>query len=145
MNIQDFLDRFNSLKDLDKVTVTCDHPCHPDDINKERTISKQAAKRNILKNGGECFICRDCYMKFNNPMNKTDENRQTKDIIIVECPTCLKVREMKKECYYGPMSEPYFQICGSCAQAGKVITEEQKEKIRNTLKTRYEKITSKEN
>lgn len=132
MQIEEFLNKYKHLKDIDKVEITCDNPkC----INPTRTLSKQAAKRNIMKNAGKEFICRDCLMKFNNPGNKDKnlERRQTDEIILVKCPSCEKVRDMKKKCYYGLMQEPYIQLCGTCVQSGKTISEEQKSKISKSL------------
>ena len=134
MNIDQFRAKYAQFKDADKIEITCDHPKH---IGASVVIGKQPAKRNILKNNGEGFICRDCYMKHNNPMNSVNENRQTEEVIDVYCP-CQEhkgdpCRQMKKNCYYGSMQEPFLQLCGSCVQRGKEINEEQREKIRLAL------------
>jgi hypothetical protein len=134
MNIEKFKVKYASFKDVDKIEIACDHPQH---IGSLISIGKQPAKRNILKNNGEKFICRDCYMKHSNPMNNLGENRQTLDIIDVYCPhpehDGEPCRQMKKRNYYGSLQEPYLQICGSCVQKGKEISEEQREKIRLSL------------
>lgn len=136
MDIESFKEKYSHLRDVDKVDVDglCGHPKHK---NTGKQIGKGPAKRNILKHGGAEFICRDCLMKYDNPMNHVGECRQTEDAITVFCP-CPEhqgdpAREMKKACYYGEMKEPYLQMCGSCAQRGKEISEEQREKIRKTL------------
>ena len=133
MNIEEFKSKYAAYKVADKIQITCDDPRHnPSD--EVITIGKQPAKRNILKNGSTQFICRQCCMKYNNPMNQDGESRQTNEVILVYCPcpehTGEPVREMKKSCYYGKMEEPYLQTCGSCVQKGKEISEEQREKIR---------------
>jgi len=134
MNLEQFDEKFGHLKDVDKIEVDplCDHPQH---TNKQKTIGRGAARRNILKHGGKEFICRDCDMKYNNPMNKAGQGRrQSDEEISVQCPDCQKTRKMKSACYYGEMKEPYLQVCGTCAQKGKEISEEQREKIRSKLK-----------
>ena len=139
MNILEFKEKYKNYKDVDKIEITCDHPQHEpkDELIK---IGKQPAKRNILKNDGKMFICRDCFMKYNNPMNRVGQSRQTDEIISVYCPhedhKGDKNRQMKKSCYQGPNKEPYVQTCKSCAQTGKVITKEQKELISKKLKGR---------
>jgi hypothetical protein len=73
-------------------------------------------------------------------MNHIGDKRQTDEIISVICPHPLHSgdvsRDMKKNCYYGSLQEPYLQMCGSCAQYGKIISEEQKEAISKTLSGR---------
>ena len=136
MNIEQFKIKYAGFKDADKIEITCDHPQHPS--GQLIIIGKQPAKRNILKNNGEGFICRECYMHYNNPMNQVGESRQTNEIIDVYCPhpehDGEPCRQMKKNCYYGSMQEPFLQLCGSCVQRGKEIGEEQREKIRLALK-----------
>jgi hypothetical protein len=136
MDIKQFNIKYSGFKDADKININCDHPQHNP---KEEiiTIGKQPAKRNILKNNGKEFICRKCCMVHKNPMNSTQENRQTDEIIDVVCP-CPDhkgdpVRQMKKKNYYGSLEKPYLQSCGSCVQLNKIISEEQKEKIRLSL------------
>lgn len=136
MNIEEFNKEYSVFKDADKINIRCDHPLHEP---KEEiiTIGKQPAKRNILKNNGKEFICRKCYMIHKNPMNNTQENRQTDEVIDVICP-CSEhkgepIRQMKKKNYYGSLEKPYLQLCGSCVQLNKKISEEQKEKIRLSL------------
>lgn len=136
VNIQEFTETFKDLKDLDKVGVNCDHPDHVG--NREMFLSKQAAKRNILKNNGQEFICRNCCMSFRNPMNQKSPSRQTEEIIQVVCdhPDHVgdRMREMKKCNYYGSVeTQPYVQICKRCAQLGKQISKEQRKKISETL------------
>lgn len=136
MDINTFQQTYSNYKDADKIQIKCDHPKHtPKD--QIITIGKQPAKRNILKHDGKEFICRECCMTYNNPMNSKSENRQTDEIIPVFCPHPEHKgdpsREMKKKNYYGVMQQPYLQVCGSCAQLHKVISEEQKEKIRIAL------------
>ncbi len=134
MNIEEFKEKYAKFKDVDKIQIKCDHPQH---TSGDVTISKQPARRNILKNNNEQFICRECFMHHNNPMNNKGEKRQTDEIISVLCPHPLHngdvSRDMKKTSYYGSMEKPYLQICGSCAQYGKIISEEQKEAISKTL------------
>lgn len=137
MNINQFKDKYASYRDADKIEITCDDPRH-EPLGEIIVIGKQPAKRNILKNGGEKFVCRQCYMKYNNPMNQEGDSRQTDELIDVFCP-CEdhqgdSSRKMKKSCYYGTMAEPYLQMCGSCSQRGKEIGEEQREKIRLAMK-----------
>lgn len=136
MNIEGFNEQYCTLRDVDKIEV--DALCDCQDHKKlSKIIGKGAAKRNILKHGGKEFICRECDMKFNNPMNKVGQNRQTNEEIEVICNhpehQGEKTRKIKKSCYYGEMIEPYSQICKSCAQLGKIIPEDQKEKIRLKL------------
>jgi hypothetical protein len=137
MNIENFKQTYVSLRDVDLVAVDslCDHPGH---VPCDKQIAKGPAKRNILKHGGKEFICRECHMKYDNPMNHVGEGRQTDEEIIVCCPhpdhDGDPTRIMKKACFYGTMQEPYLQTCKRCAQLGKEIPEEQREKIRHTLK-----------
>lgn len=137
MNIDQFKNKYAAFKDADKIEITCDHPSHQPQ-GEIIVIGKQPAKRNILKNDGKTFICRQCFMKYNNPMNHLGESRQTEEIIVVYCPHPEHqgdpAREMKKRNYYGSMQEPYLQTCGSCVQLGKEISEEQRDKIRLALK-----------
>ena len=140
MNIDQFNEQFGHLKDVDQIPVDplCDHPQH---ISVgEKTIGRGASRRNILKNGGKEFICRTCYMKHCNPMNKKGPNRQTDEEIVVICPHPEhdgdRKRAMKMSCYYGEMKKPYKQMCKSCAQLDKVISEEQKKAISQQLKGR---------
>lgn len=137
MNIDQFKKTFQHLRDVDplEVDALCDHPNH---VKLGKPIAKGPAKRNILKHGGEKFICRECHMKYDNPMNHVGEGRQTDEEIVVYCPhpdhEGDPARVMKKACYFGTMEEPYLQTCKSCAQLGKEIPEEQREKIRQALK-----------
>lgn len=133
MNIEQFDELYKNYKSSDKITIHCDHPnCS----NPTKILGKQPARRNILKNGGSIFICRDCFMKYNNPMNRVGQSRQTEEEIKVLCPQCNKIRQMKKCCYYGLIKEPYHQICGTCAQRGKEISNQQKEAISKKLSGR---------
>ena len=140
MNINQFNEQVGHLKDVDQIPVDplCDHSEHVS--IPEKTIGRGAARRNILKNGGKRFICRECYMKHCNPMNKMGPNRQTDEEIVVICHHLEhegdRKRKMKMSHYYGEMKEPYEQTCGSCAQRGKVISEEQKKAISKTLEGR---------
>jgi hypothetical protein len=134
MNIDEFSQNYSAFKDAEKIQIKCDCDAHK--IAEEIiTIGKQPAKRNIQKNGK--FICRECSMHYYNPMTKKGENRQTNEIINVVCPDvnhsgdCM--RQMKKSGYFGLLTEPYTQICGSCVQRGKVVSEEQKAKISEKL------------
>ena len=135
MNIEQFKTEYAEFKDVDKIQIACDHPQHPS--GQLIIIGKQPAKRNILKNNGQSFICRVCYMHYSNPMNQMGESRQTNEIINVYCPSPdhegEPCRQMKKSCYYGSMQEPFLQLCGSCVQRGKEVGEEQREKIRLAL------------
>ena len=136
MNIEQFKEKYKQFKDIDKIEITCDHQLHKP---KEEiiTIGKQPAKRNISKNNGENFICRDCFMKHNNPVHRIGQSRQTNETISVVCPheshTGDRSRQIKRSGYYGVNQEPYTQVCGSCVQLNKEISEEQKEKIRLAL------------
>jgi len=136
MNIDEFKLKYAAFKDINKIEITCDHPQHQPK-GEIITIGKQPARRNILKNNGDGFICRECYMHYNNPMNHVGEKRQTDEIVSVICPHQLHEgdvsRDMKKNCYYGSLQEPYLQVCGSCSQYGKIISEEQKKAISKTL------------
>ncbi|MEI7485953.1 MAG: TnsA endonuclease N-terminal domain-containing protein [Chryseobacterium sp.] len=136
MNIEEFKTKYAAFKDTDKIQIQCDHHNHIP-FGEIITIGKQPAKRNILKSGSKEFICRQCFMKYNNPVNKIGEKRQDDSIIEVFCP-CQEhngepSRQMKKSCYYGSMEPPYLQICGSCVQKGREISDEQKERIRLSL------------
>jgi hypothetical protein len=136
MNINQFKEQYASFKDAEKIEITCDHLDHKPN-GEVIIIGKQPAKRNILKNGGEQFICRKCFMKYDNPMNRVGQSRQTDENIEIYCP-CPEhsgepSRIMKKSCYYGKMEKPYLQTCGTCSQLGKEISEEQREKIRLAL------------
>lgn len=137
MNLEQFTENFKNLRNVDQVEVDllCAHPLH---LKEEIKIAKGPAKRNFLKHGGIKFICRICEMKYNNPTKRESENRQTNEEILVACQhpehKGERSRLMKKSCYYGELKEPYSQTCKSCAQIGKIITEDQKEKISNTLK-----------
>lgn len=136
MNIEQFNETYAAFRDVDKIEIVCDHPQHKP-TGEIIVIGKQPAKRNILKNESKAFICRQCFMKYNNPMNRVGESRQTDEVIQVFCPhpehAGDHAREMKKTSYYGVMAEPYLQVCGSCAQKGKTVSEEQREKIRISL------------
>ncbi len=141
MNMAEFIQRYASFKDADQIQIECDDPMHEKN-NKVETkivhIGKQPAKRNIMKNNGEKFICRQCVLRSDeNPMRKTSPNRQTNEIIQVYCKhpehegdPC---RQIKKSAYFGKMEEPYVQNCKSCMQKGKEVSQEQREKIRSKL------------
>lgn len=137
MNLEQFIENFKTIRDIDQIEVDllCDHTLH---LKAGIKIAKGPAKRNILKHGKKEFICRACEMKYNNPTNKKGENRQTNEEILVICPypehQGERSRVMKKSCYYGELKEPYLQICKSCAQSRKIISEDQKEKISQSLK-----------
>lgn len=134
MNIEEFRRVFPGGNDNDLITVRrCDHPrC----AGLDGPIKRVSVRRNILKHGGEKFICRTCFMRYDNPMKRVGQSRQTDELIDVVCPECERVRPMQKACYYGAMREPYLQTCGGCAQQGKVIPAEQREKISQALKGR---------
>jgi hypothetical protein len=132
MNLQEFNINFGNLKDKDLININCDFSEHVGDRNK--TMPKVSAKRNILKNNSSEFICRDCTMKHKNPMNnKGAVKRQTDEEILVICPDDRhqgdKSRKMKMSGYFGKLEQPYVQTCKSCAQLDKIISEEQKNKI----------------
>ena len=129
MNLQEFDEKYVKFKSAEKITINCDNPNCEDPV---KTIGKQPARRNIQKNGGKQFVCRDCFMKYNNPMNRVGQSRQTDEEVEVACPKCKRIRTMKKSCYYGDMDH-YEQVCGTCAQKGKVISEAQKEAISQKL------------
>lgn len=131
MNIEEFHEAYKGIKDAEKIEIECNHPDHEGE--RKRVLGKQPAKRNILKNGGTQFVCRECCMKYNNPMTHVGSRRQSDELIEVECPDCHNKREMKSACYFGSMDKPYKQQCGSCWQKGKVISEEQRQKISDKL------------
>lgn len=136
MNFEQFTDTFKNLRDVDSIEVDllCNHPLH----NKEKIkIAKGPAKRNFLKHGGREFICRMCEMKYNNPSTRNTEINNNDEILVICNHSEHKGergRLMKKSCYYGELKKPYYQTCKSCAQIGKIITEDQKEKISQSLK-----------
>jgi hypothetical protein len=136
MNIHEFNQKYASFKDADKIQITCDCPNHKI-IGEIISIGKQPAKRNIMKNNGEQFICRDCSMRYNNPMNKIGSGRQSNEIIKVYCSHPKhegdRYREIKMSAYFGKLEEPYTQNCKSCVQRDKEISQEQREKIRAKL------------
>jgi hypothetical protein len=132
MNLEQFDIKYANFKGADKITIECDYPEHRGD--RKREIGKTAARRNIQKRNSKDFMCRDCCMEFDNSTFKKGQGRQNNEVINVICPTCSIRREMKKSCYYGSMKQPYKQVCNSCAQLGKKISEEQKEKTSNKLK-----------
>jgi hypothetical protein len=136
MKIEEFNEKFKNLKDVEIIDIDCEHPDHVGETKCQR--SKVVAKRNIKKNNGERFICGDCNMKYNNPMKvKRDIKRQTDEEIIVICTNEKHVgdraRQIKMSAYFGTLEKPYTQECKSCAQIGKVISEEQKDKIKLKL------------
>ena len=136
MNLQQFDSKFGNLKDKDIINIDCDFSEHTGELS--RTMPRVSARRNILKNDSLEFICRDCSMKHKNPMkNKDAVKRQTDEEIIVFCPDDRhegdKSRKMKMSGYFGKIEQPYVQKCKSCAQLDKVISEEQKNKIRLKL------------
>ncbi len=142
MNLEKFNQEYVNLKDVDQIIVNnlCDHANHL--LITDRTISKQAARRNIQKHGGNEFICRACDLKYNNPMNRKGTwqrgKEQANQEIEVICPHPEHkgeiIRKMKTSCYFGPLDKtPYIQTCGSCAQLGKELSEEQKNKISDSL------------
>jgi hypothetical protein len=136
MNIEKFYEKFKTLKDKEIVEIYCDHANHAGD--RKRSIAKVSAKRNILKNGGEEFVCRDCQMKYKNPMNtKGAAKRQTDEEIVVVCPDPRhkgdKTRTMKMSGYFGNLEQPYIQKCKSCVQLEKTISEEHRCKISQKL------------
>lgn len=138
MNIQAFTEKYKAFRDADKIYITCDHPNH-EPKGEEIQIGKQPAKRNILKREGKEFVCRQCEMQYNNPMTKKDVvRRQTDAVIKVFCPhpehTGEPEREMKQSGYFGKLEEPYMQVCGSCVQKGKTLSDEQKDAIAQALK-----------
>lgn len=138
MNLTQFDETYKAFKSADKIEIKCDHPEHNGD--RERTLGKQPARRNIIKNDGEQFICRECMMKYDNPMQRPRERRQTDEVITVSCPHSEhdgdREREIKKSAYFGPLDGPFEQICKSCAQFDKEISEEQREAISKKLKGR---------
>lgn len=136
MNLQQFDNKFGNLKDKDIINIDCDFSEHIGDRN--RTMPRVSARRNILKNNSSEFICRDCSMHHKNPMhNRGAVKRQTDEEVTVLCPDERhkgdKTRKMKMSGYFGSLQEPYIQICKSCAQLDKIISEEQKKKISKAL------------
>ena len=136
MNIETFKNKYASFKDVELIEDInrCDHP---ECVGMDKPLKKVIIKRNILKHGGNQFICRNCMMKHDNPMNRLGQSRQTDEVIIVNCPDPLHegetTREMKKSCYYGSMTEPYQQICGKCSQRGKILEQQTKDLISEKL------------
>lgn len=137
MNLEEFNLKYAAQKDANKIEINCDHPDHEGGAV---TIGKQPARRNILKNGSECFICRACMMKYDNPMNRVGQRRDGEEAIDVYCPCSEHVgdrcRAMAKSCYYGKMEEPYLQVCRSCSQKGHQVSEQTRELISEKLKGR---------
>lgn len=136
MNLQQFDNKYGNLKDKDIINIDCDFSEHVGD--RSRTMPRVSARRNILKNNSSEFICRDCSMKHKNPMQNRDAiKRQTDEEVTVFCPDGRhqgdKKRKMKMSAYFGKLEQPYTQICKSCAQLDKIISEEQKKKISEKL------------
>jgi hypothetical protein len=136
MNLQEFDSNFGKLKDKDMININCDFSEHVGDRN--RTMARVSARRNILKNNSIEFICKDCSMTHKNPMKNRDAiKRQTDDEIVVICLDDRhrgdKTRKIKMSGYFGSLEQPYAQTCKSCAQLDKVISEEQKKKISKAL------------
>jgi hypothetical protein len=136
MNLQEFDSNFGKLKDKDMININCDFSEHVGDRN--RTMARVSARRNILKNNSIEFICKDCSMTHKNPMKNRDAiKRQTDDEIVVICLDDRhrgdKTRKIKMSGYFGSLEQPYAQTCKSCAQLDKVIGEEQKRKISEAL------------
>jgi hypothetical protein len=136
MNIEEFDLTYVDYKSVDKIEIPCDHPLHK---GPNPTIGKQPARRNILKREGKEFICRNCCMKHYNPMNHVGEKRQTDELIAIVCPhpdhKGDRERQMKKSCFFGSMEDPQ-QICRSCSQLGREVSEEQRDKVSKKLKGR---------
>lgn len=130
MDLNDFDIKFRGLKQSDKIEMKCEHPECLDPI---KNIGRESARRNIIKHGGTQFICGTCDKRFNNPMQNKGPTRKGLGEINVLCPGCNKTRLLQGVCYFGPLVEPYTQMCGSCVQVGKVISEEQKQKISEKL------------
>lgn len=139
MDIESFKEQFSQLKSTEEIRLEhCDHPqCR----GLKKPIRQIALKRNILKHGGKEFICRDCMMSFNNPMqNIGAEKRQTDELIIVQCNDPLhegvRERQLKKSAYFGTLEQPYNQLCSSCVQRGKIISDEQRKAVGDALRGR---------
>ena len=133
MNLQEFDEKFKGLKQADKIVMSCEHPqC----VQKDKPIGRESARRNIMKNNCEKFICGNCDKKFNNAMTKVGKGRNNLGEINVVCPICQENRKMNGSCYFGNIEEPYTQTCGSCSQKNKTISEEQRNKISVTLSGR---------
>ncbi len=132
MNLEEFAQFYVVKKDAELIEIECEHELH--DGTKARVVKKQSAKRNIIKRGK--FICRDCLMKFDNPMNHIGEGRQNDELIFVICTHPQhegeKIRQIKKSAFFGSLDKPE-QICKSCAQLNKEIPQEQRERIRLAL------------
>lgn len=135
MNIDQFRSKYAQNKNSEQIVIDCDHEKHIGD--RARIIGKQGAERNILKNGEERFICRDCMMKYDNPMVRPRERRQTDDLITVACPhpehQGPRERQIQKSAWFGAIDGPYEGLCKSCVQLGKKISQEHKEKIKEAL------------
>lgn len=135
MRLEEFDAKFAGLKQSDRVTLSCDHPEHPP--GEEVTLGREAARRNIAKNGGEAFICRKCFMSHSNPMTMLGSDWNSGELIDVHCDhpdhKGDRVRQIQKVAYRGKREEPYTQTCKSCAQFGKEISQEQREKISKGL------------
>lgn len=135
MNLQNFKELYASSKNADKITIDCDHESHVGPRNRE--IGKQAAERNILKNNGEQFVCRDCMMKHDNPMTRPRDRRQTDELITVTCPCPEHVgelsRQIKMSAWFGPVQGPFEKTCKACAQLGREVSQEQRDKISSKL------------
>lgn len=135
MDLQTFKASYADLKNADKITILCDHESHDGDRN--RVVSKQAAERNIRKNNDERFVCRECTLKYDNPMSRPRERRQTDDLVTVSCPhpehKGQRERQIKKSAWFGPVDGPFVSVCKSCAQLGKEVSEEQRKAVSEKL------------
>ncbi len=135
-----YITEIDGLKHQDNCKWTCD------ECNQEKETKYVAAKKNYLKNN-EKHVCRDCFMKLSNPAKQ--ENRKTdmlskkeqKEMINVTCYYCSSIKNISKLAYRKNIELNKSYTCKSCAQKGKVIPEEQKQKISQTLTGR--KLTSK--
>lgn len=132
MELSIFDEKYKSFRGADKIDIDCEHNEHVG--IRTRSIGKTAARRNISKHPEHLFICRECSSTYFNPMKNRDvERRQTGEKVEVTCPNCGRIRVMMKNCYFGVLEKPYIQICKSCKQKGKIITQEQRDKISETL------------
>lgn len=132
MNLEKFDELYKNNKDKINVDDLCDYEQHE---KKGKLITRQPARRNIMKNDKDKFICRECYIKyFHHMITKSTERRNSNEIVEVICPytehTGNRIRTMKKSCYFGSLNKkPYEQLCKSCMQLGKIISQEQINKI----------------
>lgn len=130
MNIKNFNEQYKNFRNNDLIEIACDHPEHDGHLI---SIKKYLAIKNIAKNGE--FICWQCFYKDLKKHECRDE------LIDVICPhpdhKGEKSRQLRKSSFFGLPEEPFTQMCNKCCQRGKIISEEQKEKLRKSTIEQY--------